>query len=178
MHDVETIAKIILQQKSVLIALVVSAIVLTPAAVLLARRRVASRWRLTCAALAGTSLSVVPATTLARGTTGSLGWGQCALQPGLSFVSPEAKLNLLLFVPAVFFSVLATRRLVPVLLGASALSVLVEVVQSLTGLGVCQTSDVVRNVAGAIVAGLVAYVIDRLWGLARKRRRLETKSIH
>ncbi|HET8915570.1 MAG TPA: VanZ family protein, partial [Propionibacteriaceae bacterium] len=96
-------------------------------------------------------LSLVPATTLGRGGLGPIEWRSYLLQPGLSLASPEAKLNVLLFAPAVFFGVLASRGLMATLMAAMVFSVLVELAQSLTGLGVCQTSDVVRNFSGAMV---------------------------
>lgn len=81
------------------------------------------------------------------------------MQPGLSLGTSEALLNALLFAPFAFFAALAGRRAAPVLLSVLACSSAVEAVQSVTGLGTCQTADVVRNVAGAMVACGVAILL-------------------
>jgi glycopeptide antibiotics resistance protein len=71
-------------------------------------------------------------------------------------------LNAFLFVPAAFFAMLAVRRAAPVVLAALASSFAVEAVQSVTALGTCQTSDVVRNVAGAMFGcGVAALLLRR-----------------
>ena len=94
----------------------------------------------------------------------------CLLQPGLSLHSPEEQLNFLLFAPACFFGVLALRRYVPVLALAVLVSGLVETVQSVTGVGTCQTSDIVRNVGGGALAGLVALMVVVAWQHGRPDR--------
>jgi glycopeptide antibiotics resistance protein len=71
-------------------------------------------------------------------------------------------LNAFLFAPAAFFAMLAVRRAAPVVFAALASSSTVEAVQSVTALGTCQTSDVVRNVAGAMFAcGVAALLLRR-----------------
>ncbi len=81
------------------------------------------------------------------------------LDLGRAAGSPEAKLNLALFAPAAFFGVIATRRLLRIVVACVVVSVLVEQIQRVTSLGVCQSSDVIRNVtgavAGAVLGGLV-----------------------
>jgi VanZ like family len=122
-----------------------------------------SRARIVSAGLAGTSLALVPATTLARGDA-LIAWGRsCLIQPGLSLGTPEALLNALLFAPTAFFAMLALRQAAPVVLAVLASSTAVEAVQSVTALGTCQTSDVVRNVAGAMVACGVAALLLRMF---------------
>lgn len=161
MGDIETIGRIVMTQTNVLITLVVGVLMLAPAAMVFARRRRWSRARIASAGLAGGSFALVPATTLARGDA-MIGWGRsCLIQPGLSLETPEALLNALLFVPAAFFAVLAVRRAIPIVLAALASSAAVEAAQSATALGTCQTSDVVRNVAGAMFACGVATLLLR-----------------
>ena len=160
MGDIDVIARIVLSQTSVLFALGVGLLVLVPAAMLAARRRRWSRVRVVYAGLAGVGLALVPATTLARGEA-ALAWRSCIVQPGLSSGSPEAVLNALLFVPAAFFAVLALRRAAPVVLAALVCSAGVELIQTVTSLGACQTADVVRNVSGAVVAAGVAGLLVR-----------------
>jgi hypothetical protein len=160
--DIEVFGRIVMTQASVLVTLGVGILVLAPAAMKCAHRLGWSRARIASAGVAGASLALVPATTLARGDT-LIAWGRsCVMQPGLSLGTPEAALNALLFAPAAFFAVLAVRRAVGVVLSVLACSAAVEVIQSVTALGTCQTADVVRNVAGATVACGVAALLLRV----------------
>lgn len=150
-----------MRQTGVLVTMALLTCVLAPLCVRYARRGAWSRARTVFAGLAGAGVALVPATTLARGAV-LVEWDRgCLIQSGLSMSTPEAALNVLLLTPAAFFGVLATRRPARVLLGVIALAVLVEAVQSVTALGVCQTADVVRNVAGAAVAGGFAALLGR-----------------
>jgi hypothetical protein len=159
--DIEVIARIVLRQPGVAITLGVGILVFVPAATMCARRLRWSRTRTVLAATSGASLALVPATTLVRGDV-LIGWGRtCGMQPALSLASPEGVLNLLLLAPAAFFGVLALRRAAPVLVAALACSVAIEVIQLVTALGTCQTADVVRNVAGAVVAAGAALLLLR-----------------
>lgn len=161
MGDIETLVRIVLSQRSTLLTLAVVSLVLVPLVTMLAIRAGWSWWRVTSAGVAGLGAALVVAATLGRYEDGAVlhGWDlHCLAKPGLSLDTPEAKLNLLLFGPACFFAVLALRRLVIVLVLATALSVLLEAVQGATGVGTCETSDVVRNVAGAAAAGLLGLV--------------------
>nr|WP_246298974.1 VanZ family protein [Nocardioides panaciterrulae] len=165
------IADIVLSRPETLVTLLVAAAVLVPIAVLLARRASWSRGRTAAAVLSALGTALVVATTLGRyDSHSSWSWQvHCLVQPGLGTGSAEARLNLLLFAPACFFGVLALRRYLPVLGAAVLLSATVEVVQSMTGMGICQTSDVVRNVAGGALAGLVALALVRGRGVSRRR---------
>ncbi|WP_344156040.1 VanZ family protein [Nocardioides koreensis] len=160
----EVITRILLGQRQVLMTLGFSSLVLVPLVAVAARRAGCSWWRTASAGLAGLGTALVLAVTLGRYQDGMLlRWGRgCLLQPGLSLTSPEARLNFLLFAPACFFAVLACRRLLPVLALTLLASLLVEAVQSVTGAGTCQTSDIVRNVAGGGLAGLAALVLVAL----------------
>ena len=162
MGDIGAIGRIVMTQTGVLITLGVGILVLAPAAMMFARRLRWSRIRIASAGVAGASLALVPATTLARGDA-MIAWGRsCLIQPGLSLETPESLLNALLFAPAAFFAMLAVRRATPVVLAALVSSAAVEAVQSVTALGTCQTADVVRNVAGAIFACGVAALLLRM----------------
>lgn len=161
MGDVETLVRIVLSQRPTLLTLTVVALVLVPLATVLAIRAGWSWWRVASAGLAGLGTALVVAATLGRYEGGVLlhGWDlHCLAKPGLSLHTPEAKLNVVLFGPACFFAVLALRRLVIVCVLAAALSVVLEAVQGVTAMGTCETSDVVRNVAGAAVAALLGLV--------------------
>lgn len=162
MGDIEVIGRIMLTQTGVLVTLGVGILLLAPAAMMCAHRLHWSRTRTVSAGLAGASLALVPATTLAR-SDALIAWGRsCVIQPSLSVGTPEALLNALLFAPAAFFAVLAVRRTAPVVLAVLASSAAIEAVQSVTGLGTCQTADVVRNVAGAMLACGVAALLVRM----------------
>ena len=161
--DIEVIGRIVLSQRDVLITLGVGILVLVPIATIFAYRAHWSRTRTVCAGMCGASLALVPATTLARGDA-LIEWGRsCGTQPGLSLDSSEAVLNALLFAPAVFFGVLALRRATPIVVSALVFSAAIEAIQLVTALGTCQTADVVRNVAGAVVAGGVAAFLLRVF---------------
>ena len=84
-------------------------------------------------------------------------------------LSAETVLNVALFVPLAFLAVLALGRAVPAAIGAvvvvvaaGALSVGIETTQAAYGIGACDSSDVVHNVAGAAIgaaAGLMALAV-------------------
>lgn len=75
---------------------------------------------------------------------------------GLSLQGANEVLNVLLFMPAVVFGVLAVRRVWPVLVSAVALSAVIELVQPITGRGICETQDFLNNTLGAAVAAAAA----------------------
>lgn len=82
---------------------------------------------------------------------------------GLPYLAPtavESTANVLLFVPVAFFAGVRWRRPVIAAVGASAFSVLVEVVQAVVpGIGrACDTSDWITNTIGAVVGGVLAAV--------------------
>lgn len=156
--DMQTIAGIVLTQRQTLMTLALASVVLVPLASVAARR---ARWswsRVVAAGLAGLGAALVIAVTIGRYDNGFMvTWGRgCLLQPGLSLTSPEEQLNVVLFGPVCFFATIAWRRPLPVLALTVALSAFVEAVQSATGIGTCQTSDIVRNVGGGALAVLVA----------------------
>jgi hypothetical protein len=167
MEDVGTISGIVLRQTAVLMTLGVFGFLLVPAALVAARRARWSRWRVTYAGLAGVGVAAILATTLGRSGI-FVTWDRgCGLAPGLPASSPEALLNLVLFVPASVFGALALRRPLVVVVLAVALSVGVEAVQSVTGVGTCQAADVMRNVSGAFVAAVFARMVLAIRGRLR-----------
>lgn len=162
MGEVWVQARIILGERWFLVTMAVTAVVLVPPALLHARWSGWGASRATAAALSALGAALVVGATLGRGGV-AMSWRRdCLLQPGLSLTGAEAKLNVALFVPAVFFGVLAWRRVVVTLVVAVGASVLIEQVQRVTSLGVCQTSDVVQNVAGALVAAVAGHLVARL----------------
>ena len=159
--DIATIASIVLRQQQVLVTFGLGCLLLVPSSALLGRRAGWSWWRVVAAVMTAIGTALIIAVTLGRYDNGILvRWHRgCLLQPGLSLHSPEEQLNFMLFAPACFFGVLALRRYLPVLAVALLTSALVEAVQSVTGVGTCQASDIVRNVGGGAIAGLVALMV-------------------
>lgn len=146
-----------LGQTDVQVALIISVLVLAPAAWFAARWLGWARPRPRFAALAGVCLALVPATTLAS-TDRSLDvdWERsCYFDPGATLISAEALLNIALFAPAAFFAVLAVQRLKPVVIGTLVGSLAIEVIQLASGLGRCEGADVLRNTLGAVAFGAV-----------------------
>ncbi|MCA1188746.1 MULTISPECIES: VanZ family protein [unclassified Saccharopolyspora] len=75
---------------------------------------------------------------------------------GFSMAGGNELSNVLLFVPLVFFAVLATRKPLVVLVSAIGLSAAIELLQVATNRGVCETQDFLNNSVGAAVAAAVA----------------------
>jgi hypothetical protein len=100
------------------------------------------------------------------------GWWRATADP---LGSAQVLLNVALFVPAGFAWTLLTRRPWRVLAALGALSVVVEVVQGVTGLGANDVADIVANVVGAAVgtaAGVVmGWLADAVAGRAVGTRR-------
>ncbi|MGW6928777.1 VanZ family protein [Lentzea sp. NPDC054927] len=112
-------------------------------------------WRPVPSVLAGISLGIVLGVTFSRTLPDWAGQEFCHLN-GFSLHGSAELLNALLFVPLVFFAVLATRRPLAVLGSAVALSAVIEIVQPLTRRGLCETQDFFNNSAGAVAAALAA----------------------
>ncbi|MGW3167232.1 VanZ family protein [Streptomyces sp. NPDC001142] len=91
--------------------------------------------------------------------------GQCVLNRnyGEPFATEQGLLNLAMFVPIGFFGVLAVRRVLPVFLGGSLLSVVTELCQALAPWAgrSCDSSDVQMNVLGAGLGTLAAWASVR-----------------
>lgn len=158
MDDIRVITQIILADSDVQLTFAIAFVVLVPATLLWARRRRWGRFRTWSAVLAGGAFALVPATTLGRRGIDLALDRPCLLEPGWSLETPDSVLNFALFMPFAFFAVLASHRPLRVLGFVLVVSTLVETTQLITGLGVCQTSDVVRNTAGAGLAALAAVV--------------------
>jgi glycopeptide antibiotics resistance protein len=69
-------------------------------------------------------------------------------------------LNVLAFMPFAFFAVLATRRPLVVLAVSVVMSAVIELVQTLTGQGACETQDFFNNSLGAVVATALAAAVN------------------
>lgn len=119
----------------------------------LARR---NGWRPVPSVLAGISLGVVLGVTFSRTLPDWAGREEFCHLNGFSLHGSSEVLNALLFVPLVFFAVLATRRPLAVLGAAVALSAVIEIVQPLTRRGLCETQDFLNNSFGAVVAAVLA----------------------
>ncbi|MCA1783850.1 MAG: VanZ family protein [Intrasporangiaceae bacterium] len=76
------------------------------------------------------------------------GWWRATADP---LRSTQVLLNIALFVPAGFVWTYLTRRPVRVLAALAALSVAIEVIQAVTGLGANDVADIIANLAGAAV---------------------------
>ncbi|WP_326700986.1 VanZ family protein [Streptomyces sp. NBC_01754] len=104
--------------------------------------------------------------------------GRCVVNRDLTepFATEQGLLNLAMFLPLGFLGVLAVRRVVPVLLGVSLLSVVTELCQGLlpwTGRS-CDSSDVQMNVLGAALGTLAGAVSLRA---ARRELRPTTAAL-
>ncbi|MET9232071.1 VanZ family protein [Lentzea sp. NPDC003310] len=115
-------------------------------------------WRPVPAVFAGIFLGVVLGVTFSRTLPDwatAPGRAFCHVN-GFSLHGSAELLNALLFVPLVWCAVLATRRPLVVAVSAVALSAVIEIVQPLTGRGLCETQDFLNNSAGALVAAALA----------------------
>jgi VanZ like family len=78
-----------------------------------------------------------------------------------SWVDPEGVLNLLLLVPFGVGMMLATRSLSLAVTNVAVTAVGIELAQAVSGLGVCQRGDMVRNSVGGLIAVLVTFLVTR-----------------
>jgi hypothetical protein len=113
---------------------------------------------------AAVGLTAAVTVTLARPGLGHrrADWSRLSLVCSVTDPRPlttEALLNLLLLVPFAGFAALAFGRPVLVFLVAVAVSLGIETAQAVLSVGSCDSSDVVRNSAGALVAALLAAVV-------------------
>ncbi len=127
------------------------------------------RWT---AVAAAAYLSAAVAITLARpglGTRG-LNWHQfpsaCTVTDPRP-LTPEGLLNLTLLVPFALLAVLAVGHPLSVAASAVLVSAGIEAAQVALSVGTCDSSDLVRNSAGALAAALLAAVIRAVAGRGR-----------
>ncbi len=144
----------------ILVGTLVGLALLSTAGLVAARRW---GWRPVPSVLAGASLGVVLGATLSRTRPdyASMPGVRVVEEPfcqlnGFSMTGANELSNVLLFVPLVFFAVLATRKPLVVLVSAIGLSAAIELLQMATNRGVCETQDFLNNSAGAAVAAAVA----------------------
>ena len=95
------------------------------------------------------------------------GWRRALADP---LGDTQVLLNVALFVPAGFLWTMITRRPWRVLAALGALSVGIEVLQGVTGLGANDVADIVANVAGALVGVAAAVVLGWLVDALRGHR--------
>src|SRR5439155_12945664 len=119
----------------------------------------ARHWRPVCAGLAGVGLGgALSVTLLARDSSSDQtgGWAGC-IHNEFSLHGSYARLNFVMLMPFAFFAVLACRRFLPVAALCLALGVGIEVVQGITGAGVCEMQDMANNALGGVLAAGVAF---------------------
>lgn len=136
-------------------------VVIVMAATYIWARRHCSR-TLTTTGLTG-SLSAVLLLTFWGSGSGYV--GNCTVNRQISeaFLNDQGLLNVALFVPLGFFGVLALRQPLAVIIGSSALSLTIEIVQATVPAvaRTCDSSDWVANSAGGLIGAAVG------WGLVR-----------
>ncbi|MGX7827413.1 VanZ family protein [Actinokineospora sp. 24-640] len=131
-------------------------------------------WRRGPSLAAGVSLGVALGVTMSRTVPNHSSMAGVSVdQPlchvnGLSLVGANEVLNVLLFMPLVVFGVLAVRRVWPVLGATVALIAAIELLQPITGRGICETQDFLNNTLGAAVAAAAAGAV-----LALRRSRVD-----
>ncbi|MGA8048176.1 MAG: VanZ family protein [Dermatophilaceae bacterium] len=100
------------------------------------------------------------------------GWWRATADP---LRSTQVLLNIALFVPAVFLWTVITRRPLRVIAALAGLSVAIEIIQAVTGLGAADVADIIANVAGAVLgagaAVLAGWVGDAVAGRTVGKRR-------
>ncbi|MFB9905014.1 VanZ family protein [Allokutzneria oryzae] len=122
------------------------------------------RWGKIATALSLASLGGVLAATLvrrgSRGTADSLGeaWAMCT-QNDFSLSGSWARLNFVMLMPFAFFGVLAVKRFIPVAAACVGLAIGIELYQAMSGVGACETQDMLNNALGGILAAGVAWLL-------------------
>lgn len=149
--------------RSHLAPLLETAAVLVPLGALGSRSVTGSRAAGALGALAGAALTVALALTLFRGAFGheSLGRLRSCVVTDPTALTADGLANVALFAPAAFLGVLAVGHPWRVALGVTAVSLLVEAVQAVEWVGVCDSSDAVHNALGGLAAALLAAALRR-----------------
>ena len=158
----------------VIVPCVVATLLAVVACTLFARhaRTLTSTWRLLGLVLP--LVLIVEATVFRRGLGSSFspagafdwsadGWNRISYDPW----SDQVVLNALLFAPAGFAWTLARRRPYVVWLGLTGLSLLIEVIQGVTGVGAPDVADLIANSVGAALG--VAAATGVAWLVAARR---------
>ena len=112
-------------------------------------------------ALAGSALAVAITLTLFRG--GHMPWSLAGLRSCVvtdpNPLSGDGLANLALFAPTAFLAVLAIGRPGRVAAGVACVSLVVEGLQAIRSVGVCDSSDALLNTLGGFAAALAASVV-------------------
>ncbi len=123
-------------------------------------------WRPFSTALSLGSLGGVLAVTLVRvgrsgGEAVSLGeaWASC-IPNEFSLAGSWQRLNFVLLMPFAFFAARALRRFLPAALLSVGLAVGIELYQGMTGLGACETQDMINNGLGGVLAAGLGYALS------------------
>jgi hypothetical protein len=91
------------------------------------------------------------------------GWNRISYNPW----SDQVMLNALLYAPAGFAWTVARRRPLAVWLGLTGMSLLIELVQGLTGFGAPDVADLIANSIGAALGAAAAWVVLSLVAVRR-----------
>ncbi|EWC58082.1 hypothetical protein UO65_6638 [Actinokineospora spheciospongiae] len=162
----------LLDRPLVAVGLVAGCVLLGAGALLGARRY---GWRPVPALLAGLGAALVLAVTLSRNRPdfasmpGVVSYGEpfCILD-GVSLTGGYELLNVLLFMPFAFFAVIATHRPLSVSVVSVVSSAGIELAQTLTGQGVCETQDFLHNAIGIVAAAVLGAAVNTLVGSDRR----------
>ncbi|GAA1337785.1 VanZ family protein [Saccharothrix algeriensis] len=166
------IAELVLSRPAVVAAVFLGCVVFGTSALAVARWR---GWRPAPSVLAGCGLALALAVTLARPGVLDVAVltadpvGTC-LDNDFSLTGSLERLNLVMLVPFAFFATLATRRPLVVALLSAGFSGAVEVVQSATGVGVCEAQDFYNNTVGAVAGVLAGWLVAVVAGGSRGDR--------
>lgn len=87
--------------------------------------------------------------------------GQCLNWTARGWTSAEAILNLMLLFPLGLGLYLASRRFVLSVAVVVVTPLLIESLQAVSGLGLCQPSDIIRNTAGGLVGVAFGWLLVR-----------------
>jgi hypothetical protein len=128
----------------------------------------ADRPRITAVLLAAGLIAVLAVTLYPDGDP----YPTITCSAGLPYLAPtavESTANILLFVPITLLAGVLWRRPVMAILGGTALSIVIEVVQAVVLVigRACDTSDWITNTLGAVIGGVLAAVA---LGWRRRRR--------
>ncbi|MFC6154504.1 hypothetical protein [Nocardioides yefusunii] len=159
MDDVLALTRIVLRDPLTLVAGVGVALVIGAVWLWLVRGRGWGPWRRAAVVLGSAALGTALAIVLVReDVTFGRPW-YCLGNPGIAPGTAEETLNLVLYSPAAFFAVLATRRLLATTTVFLVLVVAVECLQKWIDVGTCEVGDMSRNGVGALLGALAGRVV-------------------
>jgi hypothetical protein len=87
----------------------------------------------------------------------------------------SAYLNLILYAPFAFFAVIITRRPRASILAVASIAFVLELLQNIMDIGVCEEADIVRNIFGVGPGVALGTSASMLYDRARQRRTVTTQ---